>query len=593
MAARLLTLLSSPKNQRILNFLASEAAHTKAIAQALGMSDSEVSRSLRALEDAGVLESKWSRSGPAGKEANVKVYKLGVAGIAIGFAPDGMGVRLDRQDGAPQQPRLLVPAYTFSAPENALFIGRAELLGAARGEERVVILEGLPGVGKTSLASEMARRTGRHVLWHGATPADTPRRILHKAAIFLSGWGEERLLEALRGGVEDEDVLGQILLETIDRDDLLIVLDNYHDIGDEGAVRLAHKLVAGVRHARILLTTRRQPRFIPPEQTVRVVHVDGLAVDEVAKFLAEKGLDVPPDLLARLHHRFGGHPLFLNFFAEAVKAGRKTVADFFDEVPEDELERYLWDELWSGLEERERLTLEHASVFETPFPRGAIEAVHGDAKLPHTLFGLERKLLLSRQGTLYTMHEIVRTFAYGKLHDPKGLHAKAAKFRESEGTIEGRLRAMGHWFRAGQRKELTRLLGENVDLARFDVLEQGLHLLYQEVLESFREEELPAKLWLNVLDDRGDILLARGDAAGALKLYQDIAVRARAADDAPRLADVLWKTSLAAERLGDAEEARRAAEEGQKVCPEDDASTRERLDVQSSKLRGTRKVRAR
>lgn len=589
MAARLLTLLSSAKNQRILNFLASEPAHTKAIAQALGMSDSEVSRSLRALEDAGVLESKWTRGGPAGKETNVKVYKLGVSGISVGFSADGMGIRLDRPEGEPQQPRLLVPAYSFAPPENALFVGRDDLLASASASERVIVLEGLPGVGKTALASEIARRSGRHVLWHTSTPADTPRRVLHKSGVFLSGWGDDRLLEALRGGVEDEDVLAGLTLEGLDRDDFLLVFDNYHDVQDDGAVRLLHRLFAGVRRARILVTTRRQPRFIPPEQSLRVVHLEGLSTPEVAKFLAEKGLDVPHDLLVRIDRRFGGHPLFLNFFAEAVKAGRKTVADFFDEVPEDELERYLWDELWSGLEDRERLALEHASVLEPPFPRAALEAVHADPKLPHTLFGLERKLLLSRQGPSYTMHEIVRSFAYGKLHDAKGLHGKAARFHEGEGTVEGRLLAMSHWFRAGQRKELARLLAENVDLARFDVLEQGLHLLYQEVLESFREDELPPRLWTNVLDDRADLLMARGDAAGALKLYRDVAARAKSADDAPRLADVLWKTSLAAAKLGQADEARRAVEEGLKACPEDDVACRERLEHQAAKLRPAKK----
>jgi tetratricopeptide (TPR) repeat protein len=111
---------------------------------------------------------------------------------------------------------------------NRDFVGRQDLVSALEGRlasgDRQVVLFGIPGVGKTELAVEVAHRVAAHrplVLW---VNAETWEEIVASASAAVAALG----LDA-RGRTGDEDVVATLRDWLGHSDDWLLVVDNVDD----------------------------------------------------------------------------------------------------------------------------------------------------------------------------------------------------------------------------------------------------------------------------------------------------------------------------------------------------------------------------
>lgn len=242
-------------------------------------------------------------------------------------------------------------ASTIGPPpveEQDIFIGREAALqrlvdalaGAAGGRERVVLVAGEPGIGKTWLLCRFAELVGVPVVW-GACPE-------HVAAPPLWPW--EQVLRAVRTRCPDRQVPGPVAELLVDQapdlvdvsdvtgaalrrfeaigqylaagpDLLVVVLDNLH-WADLASLRLLAYLADTITASRLLLVAsyRCHESAAALNETLAAlaraealrIELTGLDVEETqALVIAVAGREVSKDTADRLWARTEGNPFFL------------------------------------------------------------------------------------------------------------------------------------------------------------------------------------------------------------------------------------------------------------------------------------------
>ncbi len=167
-----------------------------------------------------------------------------------------------------QLPSRSLPAYA------SVFFGRESEKRSvldALAQHRLVTLSGLGGFGKTRLAVESARAAIGY-----DTVAFIPLSECNDAALIPNA-----IRDALRMEASQEDALAQ-LCAFLDAQDVLLVLDNFEQVVDEGAA-VVLKLLERLPRLRCLVTSRRVLN-VPDEH---VLAIDPLPVPQASMDAAE------------------------------------------------------------------------------------------------------------------------------------------------------------------------------------------------------------------------------------------------------------------------------------------------------------------
>ncbi|HEV8358871.1 MAG TPA: hypothetical protein VGR28_00295, partial [Candidatus Thermoplasmatota archaeon] len=550
----LLGVLANRTNQAILGLLTVEPTYPRRIATLLSLSEPEVARRLRQMEGLGLVASRWTNIGK-----NVKMYQLLADAVSVRFTAEGLRVEMARRDG--HRAGAVVNALVAEIPIPTGFVGRADELRALAGPESVVVLEGMAGIGKTSLAAAHARalQAERSVYWHSFRGVESLGWLANRLSLFFAQHGKPALLEAVERGAELADKRA-LMLEGIDDPRVAVVLDDVHLVEDEAVRTFLTDAIARTRQGRLVLTSRERPRYDPSLQHVKLLYLGGLRDEDVRTLLAAKGVSIAPELLPRLRDEVGGHPLALNLFLETASQPGQSIEGLLDRVPERNIEEWLLQEVYETLDEDEREVLAHASVFRTRFGSDDVAAL-SKRNTDGPMVKLRRRLLVQQLNGDFALHEVVRNFFYSRLRTRKELHERAAAHYLGKGSLEGHLEAIHHFLAAGRRDRVLELLERNLDLREFDVIDAGYQSLYLAALEMFpREEVEDPRRWALMADEKGDIWFHRADFARALQHYDEAEAFFGKAKDAVRLADLAWKRAMALQKLGKIKEAKASVE---------------------------------
>ncbi len=318
-------------------------------------------------------------------------------------------------------------------------IGRVEELGRIGewvGEHRLVTLTGAGGVGKTSLAVEVADMIGsrfRDGVW-----------FVDLAAVSDAAAVPDVIASTLGVSPQADTPIAQTLISTLSRKDLFLVLDNCEHVVTVTS-DLAGQLLEGTDGPRILATSR-EPLHARGEHAVPVLP---LAVDDplspaVALFV-ERARSVRPNFSLDDHpataaavleicQRLDGLPLGIEL-AAARMAGM-SVTDVRDRLDDrfrllegargaprrqqslTELVRWSYD----LLDETERDVLARAAVFAGAFDLNAFIGVYGDADDLVALRAFDRlvrsSLVVADHGDgrlRYRLLETIRQFGIDEL----------------------------------------------------------------------------------------------------------------------------------------------------------------------------------
>lgn len=230
--------------------------------------------------------------------------------------------------------------------ELATLVARLDQADAGHGGAADVV--GEAGIGKTTLLDELALRARRAggLVWRTApTQAESQlpwaalAPLLENARDTIVA-APERVQDALRaiwsassgGPIHPTSValaFAEVLAAASADHTLVLLLDDAHWIDPSSAGALAHA-IRTVPRLRCLVVVSRRPgtppalepaRLVPHESTTSVV-VGGLSVASLHRLLdSELGRDISPGVVAAIHDRTRGNPLYAGELARSVAAG--------------------------------------------------------------------------------------------------------------------------------------------------------------------------------------------------------------------------------------------------------------------------------
>jgi len=332
-----------------------------------------------------------------------------------------------------------VPVQFRPPNPTPLFTGRADELKMVEelvSSWPVSMITGLGGTGKSELVAKYVAEQTRFAA-HG---------------VYWFDLGERHTPDLLAAALESGDMLGREqassqekgvnLADALERSSCLVVIDNAHQLTDPVLAAAVRFAASHLDASRILLVGKSRPEVVTElEPRVAVKGINGLDTDgpEYARKLRHEWHVVVDDGdIARMCDAVENHPMAIEIAFKILRSEGKP-ADVVREIVEhsrtssgsEDLSKRLLSVLYGRAHESERYLAYRLSVFRKPFPKEAVSFVARDAEVSSQISGLVDKLMLRFDGKVFRMHQLVRAFCYGELHDKCAAHSGAAEYYES------------------------------------------------------------------------------------------------------------------------------------------------------------------
>ncbi len=438
---------------------------------------------------------------------------------------------------APVTPPDLPPLDTIDSRITKDFVGReAELTYYLDrlATQHLAIITGMPGVGKTTLALQLAQRFAgsSSTFAHAFHEGEGAEVIVWELAKFLAWHQQQDLWSMLRGAQQTGskpppiEVLFDHVLHLLRGHKYLLILDNFHSIEHDPLMgklleRLRTLLVAG--QVSVIIATQHKPAFAAASDYNVLT---GLGSADAIRLLAQRGITLNPEVTEQLYRLTEGNPQLLTLAIGALH-GADDPARLVRRVAESEdIEQYLMTSIDQRLTKEERASMSAVSVFlGYPATRDAIEvvleeneAIRGGVK--RMLSDLRSRYLLlesdTAAGKAYTQHETVRNFYYNLLgrRERLALHRRAADYYDSEEPDA--LQAARHFDLAHEYERAAQLATSDV----WGAINRGQAQSLRALLDQLSGRALNPIGWAAVQVTRGQVCAFLGDTQLAQESYQ-------------------------------------------------------------------------
>jgi tetratricopeptide (TPR) repeat protein len=432
------------------------------------------------------------------------------------------------------------------------FIGRESEL--TRYEQQLearhlAVVWGMPGIGKTVLAAELAQRTAGTcaVFWHTFRATEGLTGVLQKLADFLAWHGQPEVRRVMLSGGQAPPAqqLLDYVVQVLHGRDAVICLDDVHLVSDDPLIR---RLIDRLRESaaagslRLIVVTQQTPDFANSREDPPLT---GLSLPDARAFLMAHGLAVAApgedhageirdswqlrrtqvllseDKIATVHARTEGNPLFLILAADGLQRARHSGVYLAELFEDRDIRRFLIQQIDSQLTEAQRSVLHALSVMlGYGATRAALDAVSAGTTSRRAIDELcDRQLVtVLEPGTEpeYSLNTIVRSFYYDELDrkERQIRHLRAAEHYER--LAPDRFRAALHYEAADQPDRSALLIVDHVT----DVIALGQGRGLSQLLEHFTADRLPPEVWVKVNLARGEVYTVQGHGETARQSFQ-------------------------------------------------------------------------
>lgn len=416
-------------------------------------------------------------------------------------------------------------AYVASMPRIPRFVDR-EGERKALGEwmdspsQRVLVLHGLPGIGKTTMAAKLVNdeRKDRNVFWYSCREWSTPRHVVRELGGFLARLNKTNLLRY----VDTHEVLDMnealfLLEKNLGGTKPLLVFDDYDKAGGalEGLFGALKEITERQEGPKLLITSRTIPKFydrrdVEVKKSVGEMALEGLDRDGVNTLLALK--NIPEEDFQAVFQKTRGHPLFIELIREADASDIRDVEKFLDE------------QLYGRLLDVEKRVISLASAFRKPVHVDALLMEEGVDFVVVTSLS-DQSLLREASPRVYDLHDMIRSFFYERLGSArrKKYHGMAARYYVSRGGPEDFIEAIHHLTMSDSVEPAARAAVQYADT----ILRAGLLESFSNVLRRLKERQVrkEREVELDLLEGR--ILSLQGELEKALPMLKSIAETAK------------------------------------------------------------------
>jgi hypothetical protein len=445
-------------------------------------------------------------------------------------------------------------------PSSKGFRGRAAELERLsqhllRPEVSLILIEGIAGIGKSSLARQFASRVnelGYIPFWH-----DCHRETTFDGLVWdLSSWarraGIYSLADALDDSIKQPAHRLHRVADAIAEEPLVLFLDDYHHVTDSELQDLPALLDARHSRAKTVPIVRRRPAALGKFALVAVVeeHLrEGLDRDACIAFLKDAGVpDAESCGAAVWALTGGGHPKALQLIA--LRSRRIPVRQLLRSLPvfrADVTNQWLMP-LLSELDDEEREVLLALSVFDRPIELGSIPRLFSNPSVELAVASLLERFLLDPvfdEG--FQMHPLVRDFCVTQLADVPSKHLWAAEFYRTRGgtlsdsdfaedhQIKDLLAAWSHYVSAGDAPRAA----EVVEILRPPLMNRGQYGQVLQLLDGTVPQTALDGDFYTI--QRARLVGLRGDVEGAVRMVTPLL---DASDERTRREAVLVLTTI-------------------------------------------------
>jgi tetratricopeptide (TPR) repeat protein len=380
-----------------------------------------------------------------------------------------------------------VPPYVAGAP----FTGRASELAAlndwVRSDDPVMIVEAIPGAGKSALGWEWVHQYTRVAgdelagrLWWSSYDRAAPfTRFLQELLQYVSGLRADEVRRL------DPTELPEQVLDWLRRGRYLVIIDSldqflraHHNIGAGHDARSLNepnseeflRSLAAAGPSKILITTQLMPSALRGHSGqalpgVRHLELPGLTDEDIRTLLGRLGVHGSEQAIAGFFSNVDNHPLLAGVVAGLVRDYRSAPGDFDRWLADPsaggglsapllrltQRGSHILAAAWEGLDPAARQLLGRMSVLNGAISWGTLSAINpflpdppgplepdldertivpvsrARSRLDAALKSLEDRGLLSwnRDSNTYSVHPIIRGYAYDQLGDADRVQANS------------------------------------------------------------------------------------------------------------------------------------------------------------------------
>jgi tetratricopeptide (TPR) repeat protein len=281
------------------------------------------------------------------------------------------------------------------------------------------------GIGKTALLRRYVLRQN----WR-----------FHGEVIWIDLRGGKSLLEIHKKigahfglTIKNNKNLEYEILKLLSKNSHLIVFDNYEDVEEDEEILDYIKVIP--RPTRIIITTRNSPSII----SWKKIKLYKLSLDESTDLFCKLSEDIGIkhdssnwNLITEICKFVDGHPLALILIVKMLESNPITV--ILDKIMKSPLKgiQLALDVSYNGLKHVEKLMVQRLSVFTSYFDEEAIKSVSGLDNYEDIKEELIRRSFIYFDGQKFSIHPVIKQYAYNKLVDKKKYHLKAAEYYQSK-----------------------------------------------------------------------------------------------------------------------------------------------------------------